>query len=494
MSEDTEETPQQPQQPQSQQQNQPQLAQQLHQTLQQRNQPQAQQQQNQQPQNQQAQNQQPQNQQQQPINITRQGRTIQIRFSEHLPQRQQNGAASPQANPNNNGAASLSAAVANARAAVSAASPNAAQQQPNAAQHLQRVQTVNGTPQNITIIRDANGQPHAVQRGNRIRLPPGARQIIVPPGATGGNIVVQGTHTGPAVNSNNNPNTVSRVPIPRLAAQPIPATHASLRDGGGDDDDDDPNKEHEKYLCTICYEFLNDPSSCGNCASRFCHACLMRVAATRSTSNPRTAKCPACRADLSVDSIVKDEALKNELASANITLTCSFKGCNQKLASAAMKEHEQSCPFTPMRCKNATMGCPWQGNRQHLEHHLKAHCPVERIGGVVHQFRQARADHQAAIISLQQRQTMSNQMSEVNAGLMRRALPSPTNLWDILNLIYTATCTTAYFLYTADIWRLFLVQQGAREARGLVSNLVYMLPTTINVFRVSQAYQNEMKS
>lgn len=344
--------------------------------------------------------------------------------------------------------------------------------------------------QGITIIRNRDGGQQVLmprQAGvthRTIRVPPGTRQFTVPVG-TGNNIRIQGAISAQqpqqqASTSNNNPNVIPRVAIPPLMAQVIPTGIRTAADGSDEDD-----TQHDKYRCTICYEFFVDPSSCGKCASRFCHACLVRVANTRSSNNPTSSKCPACRAILTIDDIVRDEALREELKTANLQVLCSFRGCEQRLPSALMKEHELSCDFTPMRCKNAIMGCPWNGLRKGLAHHLEHHCHFERIAGFVDQYRHTHSDHQAAIIALQRSQTMSNQLAEVNAGLMRRSLPSPTNIFDLLNLTYTASCTTAYFLFTADIWRLFLVQQGSQEGRAMVCNLLYMLPTIFNVCRVS---------
>jgi hypothetical protein len=342
----------------------------------------------------------------------------------------------------------------------------------------------NNTPvSGLTIIRNSDGgqqvlMPQQVGAVHRtVRVPPGARHITIPVGA-GNHIRIQGAGTQP--HANNNPNVIPRVAIPRLMAQAILNSSRGVADEKDDEDD-----QHDKYRCTICYEFFADPSSCGKCASRFCHACLARVANTRSSSNPTSSKCPACRTVLTADDIVRDDALREELKAANLQVLCSFRGCNQRLAAATMKEHEQSCEFTPMRCKNATMGCSWKGVRKGLDHHLSSHCHVERVGGFVDQFRHSRADHQAAMISLQRNQTMSNQLSEINAGLMRRALPSPSNIFDLINLTYTASCTPAYFFFTADIWRMFLVQQGAQESRAAVCNLLYLLPTIFNVCRVS---------
>ncbi|KAI2491029.1 hypothetical protein MHU86_23535 [Fragilaria crotonensis] len=274
--------------------------------------------------------------------------------------------------------------------------------------------TIRGNPtgQSISIIQNSGGGPSVLMAQNpgathrTLRVPPGARQFSVPVGV-GANIQIRGGASQQTQNNNpNNPNVIQRVPIPRLEAQVIPTSAHDLAAGANDNDDE----QHDNYRCTICYEFFVDPSSCGKCSSRFCHACLLRVATTRSSSNSTSSKCPACRAILTVDDIV---------------------------------------------------------------------------AGFVEQYRQTRADHQAAIIALQRSQTMNTQLTEVNSGLMRRALPSPTNIFDVLNLVYTSSCTTSYFLFTSDIWRLFLVQQGAQESRAVVCNFLYMLPTVLNVTRTA---------
>ncbi|KAI2491736.1 Zinc carboxypeptidase [Fragilaria crotonensis] len=349
--------------------------------------------------------------------------------------------------------------------------------------------TIRGNPtgQSISIIQNSGGGPSVLMAQNpgathrTLRVPPRARQFSVPVGV-GANIQIRGGASQQTQNNNpNNPNVIPRVPIPRLEAQVIPTSAHDLAAGTNENDDE----QHDNYRCTICYEFFVDPSSCGKCSSRFCHACLLRVATTRSSSNSTSSKCPACRAVLTVDDIVRDDALREELKAANLQVLCSYRGCDQRLPSASMKEHEQSCDYMPMRCKNATMGCPWNGVRKDLAHHLSRHCALEQVAGFVEQYRQTRADHQAAIIALQRSQTMNTQLTEVNSGLMRRALPSPTNIFDVLNLVYTSSCTTSYFLFTSDIWRLFLVQQGAQESRAVVCNFLYMLPTVLNVTRTA---------
>jgi hypothetical protein len=334
-------------------------------------------------------------------------------------------------------------------------------------------------------------QPGSTQR--TIRLAPGSRQFTVPVGI-GAHIRIQGSlAANPAQDGSGNPNTIPRIPLTPLEAQAIPyirRNDAMDKNEGDSLDMDDEN--YDKYLCTICYEFLANPSSCGKCSSRFCYACLVRVATTNnstslagSTTNlHQVSKCPGCRTLLTVEGIVRDSVLQEELRAANLQVLCSYPGCGQRLPAGSVKEHELSCEYTPLRCKNSTLGCTWNGVRKNLEHHLSHHCPLERVAGLVEQFRQNRADHQAAILGLQRSQNMSSQLTQVNSDLMRRLLPSSTNIFDLAYLTYTASCTTPYFLYSSDIWRSFLGPPGATESRAMLSNLLYLLPTIFNVCRV----------
>jgi Seven in absentia protein family len=338
------------------------------------------------------------------------------------------------------------------------------------------------------LMSQQRGTPHRT-----IRIPPGARQFTVPVGI-GTHIHIQGSiANNPVQDMTNNPNTIPRVPLTPLEAQAIPYVRPNdvteNMEGGGSDAEDD---QYDKYRCTICYEFLANPSSCGKCSSRFCYACLVRVATTNNSTTVaavppnlnQVSKCPGCRTLLMVEGIVRDTALQEELRAANLQVLCGYPGCGQRLPAASVKEHELTCEYTPLRCKNSTLGCTWNGVRKNLAHHLSHHCPLERVAGLVEQFRQNRADHQSAILALQRGQSMSSQLTQVNSDLVRRLLPSPTNIFDLVNLAYTASCTTPYFLYSSDVWRSFLGPPGAAESRAMLSNLLYLLPTIFNVCRV----------
>ena len=144
-------------------------------------------------------------------------------------------------------------------------------------------------------------------------------------------------------------------------------------------------------------EFLQDPASCGKCSSRFCLACITRVAQTRTNNAP--AKCPACRGAL--DDIVRDNELANRMQRAE-SVTCQYEGCNVQLSLTQVAVHEQSCVFVPIKCRYASFGCDWKGTRQTLSQH-ETTCPLMQVSELVQQFRQLRADHEYTLNQLQSR-------------------------------------------------------------------------------------------
>lgn len=146
-------------------------------------------------------------------------------------------------------------------------------------------------------------------------------------------------------------------------------------------------------------EFLQNPASCGKCASRFCNACILRVAATGTSDAP--AKCPTCRCEFQMSDITLDADLKERIQRAN-TVTCQYEGCNAQLSLNQVAIHEQTCLFVPIKCRYASFGCEWKGTRQTLIEH-EATCSLMQVSSLVEQFRQTRADHGHALNHLQTR-------------------------------------------------------------------------------------------
>lgn len=76
----------------------------------------------------------------------------------------------------------------------------------------------------------------------------------------------------------------------------------------------------------------------------------------------------------------------------------------------------------------------------------------------------------------------SNAMMELHASLIRRLQKRSYHPGDMLDLVYTVTCTPARYIHTKDVWRALT---ACRLARGFLCNVLVFLPITLAVLRVS---------
>lgn len=72
-------------------------------------------------------------------------------------------------------------------------------------------------------------------------------------------------------------------------------------------------------------------------------------------------------------------------------------------------------------------------------------------------------------------------MMEIQTRLIRGLYPKPCNPFDFLSCVYTAVCTPTSFLVSGDRFQFF----QPPEARGLVTNLLFLLPFLVHTIRVS---------
>ena len=100
---------------------------------------------------------------------------------------------------------------------------------------------------------------------------------------------------------------------------------------------------------------MDNPTGCGSstCGTRFCFTCLERVLNTGATAtnsqqqptDPPQAKCPHCRSIFTLQTMVKDDALRKEMEECNDTVTCPFVDCGTKLHISQVKAHEAKLLF-----------------------------------------------------------------------------------------------------------------------------------------------------
>jgi hypothetical protein len=283
-----------------------------------------------------------------------------------------------------------------------------------------------------------------------------------------------------------------RVQLSPLVPAPLPYHASSYNSTNNESSSEQHHEDRNEFKCLICFEFLQDPASCGQCQSRFCLNCIRRVA--RMTGANTLAKCPTCRCEFSTSDIRRDSELRERMQRAS-NVKCQYQGCSAQLSLNQVKSHEESCLFVPLKCRYATFGCDWKGTRQLLADH-ESTCPLMQVSALVEQFRQTRADHEHAINLLQTRVAASNAMMELHASLIRRLQKRSYHPGDMMDLVYTVTCTPARFISTKDVWRPLT---GCRLSRGFLCNVLMFLPLALVVIRVDlagsrhflQLYQSE---
>lgn len=139
----------------------------------------------------------------------------------------------------------------------------------------------------------------------------------------------------------------------------------------------------EALICLACDEPLRDPLLVHTgCGQMFCTSCI----------TPLT-QCPHCHLPITKDSLStlfvrlilgKLDALKvhcnrcykhfnrSELSAHIESCAVVCRGCKQKVAPAALKDHTQQCPVAEVNCSATDVNCPWKGLRRELHAHARS--------------------------------------------------------------------------------------------------------------------------
>ncbi len=118
----------------------------------------------------------------------------------------------------------------------------------------------------------------------------------------------------------------------------------------------------DKYVCSICSEFLIDPRCHYSCGNLFCHHCILTWLSSKTT-------CPCCRSNLAGQQLINvPNVIRDDLA--RLPVVCA--NCQQDVARGSYKTHyETVCVH---KCPN---GCEHSGTQSGLEAHLKV-CNYQR--------------------------------------------------------------------------------------------------------------------
>jgi hypothetical protein len=267
---------------------------------------------------------------------------------------------------------------------------------------------------------------------------------------------------------------------------PIPLENSDTSGVGAVDQGDD-DESLSQFKCAICYHWMKDPVGCGVCASRFCNACLLRVATGADRQGNRSviipaARCPTCRVEFSQASIIHDEALKNGIFAAP-PVPCKYDGCDMKLQLPLLADHEKECEHALVKCRYVSFGCSWTGKRQAVQHHEDCHCHLAKISAFIEQMREMRGDHSSRLEMIQQQATGAIRMQAVHRqNLQLDQLKSTSNIFHLFEYCQYVTCATPHFLYRKDSWAAFW---RTGEAQGTVLNFLTLLPTSIICLAIS---------
>ena len=138
------------------------------------------------------------------------------------------------------------------------------------------------------------------------------------------------------------------------------------------------------FDCGICFDVLDDPTTCSNCKTRFCYDCLSRVLTSSSTHG--SAKCPTCRNTFTSNDLTRDTDFQKFMET-QAGVPCPNHGCKENVPLTQLKKHEAECPHILMKCKYASYGCSWTGPKMHLNHHYQSQCQCEKISGLIEKYR-----------------------------------------------------------------------------------------------------------
>ncbi|GAX24029.1 hypothetical protein FisN_26Lh100 [Fistulifera solaris] len=234
------------------------------------------------------------------------------------------------------------------------------------------------------------------------------------------------------------------------------------------------NPDTERFTCGICYEYMEMPSSCGQCSGRFCKECLIKV------KQSQRGLCPICRKP--IGDIQEDTELAKVMDEA-CSVPCRFEGCNASLSLRQVKQHEHSeCQMVRVFCRYKEYGCPWKGRRCDLADHEERDCTLAKVSGLVDQVRTMAAERES--IAREMAMRMSSLGLAVNHEremTRRQTARSTSNPIDILSFVIQVTCCSPSLMQIRETWANLYATTNARAA---VFNWITLAPTFLLVGRV----------
>ena len=125
------------------------------------------------------------------------------------------------------------------------------------------------------------------------------------------------------------------------------------------------------FLCLICFNVLKDPVLCPRNQHCFCRGCI-----TKHLENSQ--RCPTCADELTEETLTEPPRMvKDYLNELNIRCVYHDRGCEEIVELQHLDQHEDSCGFTPVVCRN--QGCGAILNKRDLIHHESELCEYRKL-------------------------------------------------------------------------------------------------------------------
>ena len=125
------------------------------------------------------------------------------------------------------------------------------------------------------------------------------------------------------------------------------------------------------FLCLICFNVLKDPVLCPRNQHCFCRGCI-----TKHLENSQ--RCPTCADELTAETLTEPPRMvKDYLNELNIRCVYHDRGCEEIVQLQHLDQHEDSCGFTPVVCRN--QGCGAILNKRDLIHHESELCEYRKL-------------------------------------------------------------------------------------------------------------------
>jgi hypothetical protein len=123
-----------------------------------------------------------------------------------------------------------------------------------------------------------------------------------------------------------------------------------------------------KLLCCFCHSVPSNVVATECCHSLFCWDCVLKASVD---NHP----CPTCKEPLNPENCRENLAVKKLVD--KLLVPCRFDGCTANITVATKREHEKTCGYAPVLCRNSELCGIFTRNT--VEKHEAENCPYRLV-------------------------------------------------------------------------------------------------------------------